>query len=309
MPTIATLTLNPTIDTGFEVERVFPTHKMRTIKERYDPGGGGINVSRVFARLGGTAHSYYLSGGPTGIALDELLAQHTLACTRIKIAGTTRISASLYDRESQQEYRVVPAGPTIAPAEWQACIDALDHAECDYLVVSGSLAPGIPDDFYARVAARAVARGIKIVLDSSGAGLREGLACGHLHLVKPSLGELRQLAGKPLANDTEIADAALHLVTSGQTEMVAVTMGHEGALLATRNGTVRLPALPVTAVSTVGAGDCFVAGMVFALATGKQPPEAFRYGIAAGSAAVMTPGSDLAHPEDIERLLPQVGAA
>jgi len=307
MPKIATLTLNPTIDTAYEVDQVFPTHKMRTIKEQYDPGGGGINVARVFVRLGGEAHCYYLSGGATGVALDGLLDQHRLARTPIVITGTTRISASLYDRGSGQEYRVVPAGPTVGPGEWQACLDTLDKAECDYLVVSGSLAPGIPDDFYARVAAGAAARGIKVVLDSSGAGLRHGLASGHIHLFKPSLGELRQLTGLALENDAAIADAAQGLVTTGQTKLVAVTMGHEGALLASREGTVRLPALPIEAVSTVGAGDCFVAGMVFALASGRSPGEAFRFGIAAGSAAVLTPGTDLAHPADIERLLPQVG--
>ena len=307
MPSIATLTLNPTIDTAYEVDRVFPTHKMRTVKEQYDPGGGGINVARVFKRLGGDAHCYYLSGGATGVALDGLLDQHKLPRTAIAIAGPTRISASLYDRASEQEYRVVPAGPTVSSAEWQACLEVLATVACDYLVVSGSLAPGIPNDFYARVAADAAARGIKVVLDSSGAGLREGLASGHIHLFKPSLGELRQLSGLPLESDGEIAEAAQAVVASEHADLVAVTMGHEGALLASKEGNIRLPALPIEAVSTVGAGDCFVAGMVFALASGQTPAEAFRFGIAAGSAAVLTPGTDLAHPADIARLLPQVG--
>lgn len=309
MPTIATLTLNPTIDTAYEVERVFPTHKMRTRKEHYDPGGGGINVARVFVRLGGNARCYYLSGGATGVALDGLLDLHQLVRTRIPIAGPTRVSASLFDRESGKEYRVVPQGPTIAPEEWQACLDRLAEAQCDYLVASGSLPPGMPDDFYARVAADAAGRGIKVVLDSSGTGLREGIAGGHVHLIKPSLGELRQLSGLALETDAAIAEAAMGIVHAGQADLVAVTMGLEGALLASADGTIRLPALPVVAQSAVGAGDCFVAGMVYALATGHTAGEAFRFGIAAGSAAVLTPGTDLARPEDIERLLPQVGAA
>ena len=307
MPNIATLTLNPTIDTAYEVERVFPTHKMRTQKEYYNPGGGGINVARVFVRLGGNARCYYLSGGATGVALDGLLDLHQLVRTRISVAGPTRVSASLFDRETGKEYRVVPEGPTIAPEEWQACLDALAEAQCDYLVLSGSLPPGVPDDFYARAAADATGRGIKVVLDSSGAGLREGLAAGKVHLVKPSLGELRQLIGLPLDSEDAIAKAAMSLIENGSVELAAVTMGHEGALLASRARTVRLPALPIAAQSAVGAGDCFVAGMVYALATGHSAQEAFRYGIAAGSAAVLTPGTDLARPADIERLLPQVG--
>ncbi len=308
MPNIATLTLNPTIDTAYEVDRVVPTHKMRTRKEHYDPGGGGINVARVFVRLGGNARCYYLSGGATGVALDGLLDLHQLVRTRIPIAGPTRVSASLFDRESGREYRVVPQGPTIAPEEWRQCLERLAEADCEYLVASGSLPPGVPDDFYARVAADAAGRGIKVVLDSSGPGLREGIAGGHLHLIKPSLGELRQLSGLPLETDAAIAEAAMAIVESGKAELVAVTMGHEGALLASKAGTARLPALDVVAQSAVGAGDCFVAGMVYALATGHSTGEAFRFGIAAGSAAVLTPGTDLARPDDIERLLPQVGA-
>lgn len=308
MSTIATLTLNPTIDTAFEVDRVVPTHKMRTRTERYDPGGGGINVARVFVRLGGNARCYYMSGGATGAALDGLLDLHQLVKTRIPIAGETRVSASLYDRETGREYRVVPTGPTIAADEWQACLARLAEARCDYLVLSGSLPPGVPDDFYARIAATAAHHGGKVVLDSSGAGLREGLAGGHIHLVKPSLGELQQLTGLALDNDRAIADAAMSLVERGSTELVAVTMGHEGALLASKAGTVHLPALPIEAQSAVGAGDSFVAGMVYSLASGHSPQEAFRYGVAAGSAAVLTPGTDLARPTDIHRLLPQVGS-
>lgn len=309
MPTIATLTLNPTIDTAYEVDKVIPTHKMRTRTERYDPGGGGINVARVFVRLGGNARCYYLSGGATGIALDGLLDLHQLVRSKIPIAGATRVSSSIFDRETGKEYRVVPSGPTIAQEEWQACLDRLAEARCDYLVMSGSLPPGVPDDFYVRAAAAAARQGIKVVLDSSGAGLREGLAGRNIHLAKPSLGELRQLTGLALDSEAEVADAAMGLVERESVELVAVTMGHEGAMLASKAGTVSLPALPIEAQSAVGAGDSFVAGMVFALASGHSPEEAFRYGIAAGSAAVLTPGTDLARPDDIHRLLPQVGAA
>ncbi|OCC25400.1 1-phosphofructokinase [Croceicoccus estronivorus] len=308
MPNIATLTLNPTIDTAYEVDHVVPTHKMRTLKEHYDPGGGGINVARVFVRLGGNARCYYLSGGATGVALDGLLDLHQLVRCKIPIAGETRVSSSVYERSTGKEYRVVPSGPTIAPDEWQACLDQLTEAQCEYLVASGSLPPGVPDDFYAKVSAITAKRGIKFVLDSSGRGLKEGLAGGNIYLAKPSLGELRQLTGLPLTDDAAVVDVTMDMIERKQAELIAVTMGHEGALLVTRAGTTRLPALPIEAQSAVGAGDSFVAGMVFALASGHDPKEAFRYGIAAGSAAVLTPGTDLARPADIERLLLQVSS-
>ncbi len=309
MMNIATLTLNPTIDVAYEVDRMFHTHKMRTRKEHYDPGGGGINVARVFVRLGGNARCYYLSGGATGPALDGLLDLHQLVRERIAIKGHTRVSTAVLELESGKEYRFVPPGPAVAPEEWQECLDRLAAANCDYLVVSGSLPPGVPDDFYARVAAIAAPRGIRVVLDSSGTGLREGLAGGNVFLVKPSIGELRQLTGEKLEGIEAVAAAAMDIVGKGQAELVAVTLGHEGALLAREAGTLFLPALAIEAKSAVGAGDSFLSAMVFALASGRDEVEAFRFGIAAGAAAVLTAGTDLCHPEDIRRLYADVVAA
>jgi 6-phosphofructokinase 2 len=309
MRNIATLTMNPTIDVAYEVRRVIPTHKIRASHEYHNPGGGGINVARVFVRLGGNARCYYLSGGATGVALDGLLDLHQLVRTRIPIAGETRVAANIIEADSGQEFRVVPAGPAVSESEWQACLDRLAQAECDYLVISGSLTPGAPDDFYARVTRAVAARGIKVVLDSSGAALREGLEGGNIHLVKPSVGELQHLVGKALPDSWAIGEAASALVESGKVELVAVTMGHEGALLAYKGGTKFLPALPIEAKSAVGAGDSFVAGMVYALSCGKDPLEAFRFGVASGAAAVLRPGTDLARPADIERMAAMIPAA
>ena len=303
MKRIITLTMNPTIDVAYETDRVFHTRKMRTQHEHYDPGGGGINVARVIARLGGTARAYYLSGGATGCALDGLLDKHALVRFRIPIAGDTRISTSLYEKDTGKEYRVVPRGPEVTAEEWQAALHHLDGTQADYLVVSGSLPPGVPEDFYCRVCLLGQRHGMRIILDSSGEALHAAVRGGGLYLIKPSIGELRQLTGKALTEESAIAEAAREIVDSGKAEQVAVTMGHDGALLASRSGTWRLPALPVEAKSAVGAGDSFLAAMMFALGCEQDMLEAFRLGIAAGTAAVLTPGTDLCHREDVERLL------
>ncbi|MCF8707667.1 1-phosphofructokinase family hexose kinase [Rhizorhapis sp. SPR117] len=302
MKSIATLTMNPTIDVSYEVDGVFHTHKMRTRNERYAPGGGGINVARVFCRLGGTARCYYLSGGATSAALDGLVDLHQLVRTRIPIEHDTRIATAVLERESGKEYRFTPPGPPVAAEEWQDCLDRLAEVDCSYLVASGSLPPGVPADFYARVIKIMRERGIRTVLDTSGEALKEGLEGGGFLLVKPSLGELRQLVGRELESIEEIGEAAKAIVGKGQSELVAVTMGYRGALLAWQEGALHLPALPIEAKSAVGAGDSFLAGMVHALTVGHEPVDAFRYGMAAGSAAVLTPGTDLAFPEDIDRL-------
>ncbi|MBD3729219.1 MAG: 1-phosphofructokinase family hexose kinase [Sphingomonadales bacterium] len=302
MMNIATLTMNPTIDVAYEVETLRHTHKMRCDTERADPGGGGINVARVFVRLGGNATCYYLSGGATGAALDGLLDLHLLVRRPVRIEGHTRVATNVFETSSGKEYRFVPEGPRVGEGEWQACLDMVAQAQCDYLVASGSLPPGVPDDFYARLVPIAQSRGIRLVLDTSGPAMAAGLAAGGVHLVKPSAGELRQLAGRELAGPDEVGAAALELVDQGRAELVAVTMGHEGGILASAAGAQFVPALPVEAKSAVGAGDSFLAGMVWALARGWEAFDAFRFGMAAGSAAVLTPGTDLCRPADVERL-------
>lgn len=302
MKNIATLTLNPTIDVAYEVERVYSTHKMRTADEYHNPGGGGINVARVFVRLGGNARVHYMSGGATGVALDGLLDRHQLVRAKIGIKGETRVATSVLERSTGKEFRFVPPGPIVSTEECELAMEQLTQVDCDYFIASGSLPRGVPEDFYARLAVKLTARGINFVLDSSGAGLREGLAAGNVLLVKPSQGELQQLVGKELKGNDAIADAALAIVREGKARYVAVTLGHEGAVLATADGTLFLPAIPIEAKSAVGAGDSFVAAMVYALASGWPVEDAFRYGLAGGGAAVLTPGTDLAQPKDIERL-------
>ncbi|HET9628102.1 MAG TPA: 1-phosphofructokinase family hexose kinase [Novosphingobium sp.] len=307
MVRIATLTLNPTIDGSSDAERLQHTHKVRTFNERFDPGGGGINVARVLARLGGEVEAVYLAGGVTGPVLSGLLERDGLPHQVLPIAGDTRISLAVHERSSGKEYRFVPQGPKVSPAEWRQCLDAVARLDCAWLVVSGSLPPGLPEDSYACIVEIARNRGIAVVLDTSGSALAKTLERGGLRLVKPSLGELEQLAGKRLDGQDHIIAAARAIVEAGQAEIVAVSMGHRGAALVDIGQALVLPAIPVEARSAVGAGDSFVAAMTFGLAQGWETEQAFRLGMAAGSAAVLTPGTDLCHREDVARLAQMIG--
>lgn len=299
------MTLNPAIDVSCEAGQVRPTHKIRTSDERMDPGGGGINVARVACRLGASVRAVFLAGGPTGHVLDALLERAGLDRAMIAIGGDTRMSLNVYERSSGCEYRFVPEGPRIEEAEWRACLDQARNFASDYVVASGSLPRGAPDDFYARLA-RSLADDVRLVLDTSGAELREALQGGGLFLVKPSRSEVEELAGRPLPSRQDVAAAASALVGQGRAEHVAVTLGHEGAVLADGSGVCALPALAVEARSAVGAGDSFLAGMVTGFTRGLGSRQAFRLAVAAGTAAVLTPGTDLCHAEDVERLLEQV---
>ena len=307
--TIATLTMNPTIDVAYDVDRIIPTHKIRTTREYANPGGGGINVARVFVRLGGAARCIYLSGGPTGVALDGLLDLHQLVRTRVPIAGHTRIAVTTLEHATGQEYRITPAGPEVREDEWRAALARVAATECSHFVASGSLPHGVPATFYADVARIVAARGTCLVLDTSGEALRQGLQAGGIDLVKPSRSELETLTGSRLPTRAAVIDAAMAIVAARQARLVAVTLGHEGAILARAEGVIDCPAVPVEARSTVGAGDSFLAAMVYALCAGQGDVAAFHMGVAAGTAAVLHPGTDLAHPADIARLLPAVIAA
>jgi 6-phosphofructokinase 2 len=216
------------------------------------------------------------------------------------------VAAAVHECETGREYRFTPLGPEITPDECERCLATLREVDCDYFVASGSLPPGISTDFYARAGRIVRERGMRFVLDTSGEALASTLAAGGVHLVKPSAGELRQLAGRELAGTDDIAAAAMDIVRAGQAELVAVTLGHQGAVLARAEGVTVLPAIAIEAKSAVGAGDSFLATMLFALAEGREPVEAFRYGMAGGAASVLNPGTGLAHPDDIARLLPMV---
>ena len=298
---IITLTLNPAVDLACEAESVFPTRKVRTTTEQFDPGGGGINVARVVRELGGESLAVVLTGGGPGRFLQELLAQAQVECLTIPVAGLTRISVTVHERSTGLEYRFVPEGPSMSGSEWDAVLDALSRIEGEWVVASGSLPRGAPADAYAHIARSCRRRKQHFVLDTSGGALKAALGNG-MTLIKPSLGELESLLGRAITDPREQEHEAMELVRAGAAEMIVVSLGAAGAILASPRGVLRMAAPQVPIRSAVGAGDSFVAAMTLGLSRGLAPEDAFARGIAAGSAAVMRYGT--AHPQraDVEEL-------
>jgi 6-phosphofructokinase 2 len=307
MRPIVTLTINPTIDAFCRTDRVIPVRKVRTHGEHYVPGGGGLNASRMIRELGGATVAFYMAGGLTGQALEGMVERTGLAAVRIPMTGLTRVSHVVLEESTGQEYRFTPEGPEVDEAEWRHCLEVLAVVDAPYVVASGSLAPGIPADFYAQVARLVKERGGRMVVDSSGPPLREALAEG-VHLIKPSRGELEKLLGRTAASVAEAEALALEVVASGRAEIVALTLGAEGAVLATRDGTIRLSSPKVETRSAVGAGDAFLGAMMYAMASGQTLPQAFALGVAAGAATAAASGTALATRAQIEGLLPEVTA-
>jgi 6-phosphofructokinase 2 len=301
---IVTLTLNPAIDISSEADTVRHTHKIRTKGEAMEPGGGGINVARVLDKLGADVTALFLGGGPTGRVLDELLDRAGIGRRMIEISEDSRISLTVLETSTGNEFRFVPEGPEVTQAEADAVLEAATTIDCDYFVASGSLPRGMAEDFYAQLGKRATARGARFVLDTSGSALGKALEAGGLFLIKPSRGEFETFAGRKLS-PLELAEEANRLVDEGRAKNVAITLGREGAILATKSGAKIAPAVPVEACSAVGAGDSFLAGMVYGFSLGRTAEQAFDVGLAAGAAAVLSCGSELARPEDLKRLVGQ----
>lgn len=301
MKPILTLTPNPSIDVSCQANTVRSVHKVRTTDQRTDPGGGGINVARVVNELGGRSMAIYLSGGSTGAVLDDLVRAAGVRHWRIPIAGATRINQVVFERSSHEEYRFTTEGPPVSEAEWRTCLDDLELLDFDWMVASGSLPRGVPADFYAQVARIAADKGARLAVDTSGDALTAVLRHG-VHLAKPSIGELEQVVGHSLRDPRALDAAARDLIASGGAELLAVSLGHEGALLATASGTVRVRAPEVAVKSAVGAGDSFLGAMVLALAQGRAPDDALMLAVAAGTATAMTPGTQLCRRTDVDAM-------
>jgi 6-phosphofructokinase 2 len=301
MTTIVTLTMNPALDIATSADRIVPDHKLRCETPRYDAGGGGINVARALHAMGMNAFAIFPAGGAAGELIDDLLNKEGVGHEVVPIPGFTRESLNVVDRESGKQYRFILPGPKMSPSDQQRCLDAVAAAACDavYIVASGSLPPGVPDDFYKRVADLAARRGKLLILDTSGVALRS--AGSGIYLLKPSLSELADLAGRPIRSEQEENQAARELIERNCCEVAVVSLGARGAILAGKEGILRLPAIKISATGGVGAGDSMLAGIVVGLNRGFSLVEAVRFGIAAGAAASLAPGTQLCRLSDVER--------
>lgn len=299
---IVTLTVNPAVDLATQAEAVRPGHKVRTFGERYDAGGGGINVARVLSELGGETLALFASGGVTGRFVEEMLTAAKVPWRAVWIREACRISVTVRDRSNGQEYRFVPRGPQLTASDCANILAALGDVEADWVVASGSLPPGVPADFYGKAAGIVRARGAKFALDTSGSALTNSLGSG-VSLLKPSLSELESIVGQEVRSLPEQMTQARRLVESGAAQMVALTLGAGGAILATAERVIHSPAFAVTERTGVGAGDSFLAGLVFGLAGQRTVEDALRLALACGASAVQGVGTAQVRRAAVEALL------
>jgi len=306
---IVTLTLNPCIDKSTTVPALLPEKKLRCSIPVLEPGGGGINVARAITKLGGNAAAVYLSGGYNGGLLTKLLASEDVAGLPAAIANDTRENIIVLDATANVQYRFCMPGPEITEAELYNCLYTLDSlAGVEYVVASGSLPPGVPANFFAKLACSIKAKGAKLVVDTAGQALKASLDEG-VYMIKPNMAELCEYIGVAEITIEAAAIVCREIIENGRCDIILLSMGEAGALLVSKQYTTHIQPPPVARRSTVGAGDSMTGGMVLKLSHGIDILSAAQYAVACGTAATMRPGTQLCSLADVEEVYNKMKAS
>ena len=295
---IVTLTPNPSIDRAITIPALDRGQVIRATSSRIDAGGKGVNVSRAIIAQGGESLAVFPSGGPEGHLMADLLSDASVPSSTVPVEGSLRMNISVLEPDGTTTKLNEP-GPTLTPADVDALLDATVDAasEGGWVVGCGSLPPGAPTELYAVLVGRARERGLRVAIDSSGASMKAAVAALP-HLIKPNHEELEELVERSLPTLGDVRDAAKDLVAQG-IEIVAVSLGGDGALLVTAHEVLHAKATITKPLSTVAAGDCMLAGLLHALSTGASGPEALSAAVTWGAAAVTLPGSEVPTPADL----------
>lgn len=296
---IVTLTPNPSLDRAITIPELRRGEVIRATSSRVDPGGKGVNVARALAAQGAETVAVLPSGGAEGHMMQDLLAAAGVRSAPIAVEGSLRMNISVLEPDGTTTKLNEP-GPTLteqAVAELLAATMA-SASPGGWVVGCGSLPPGAPVDLYATLVSSAHAAGLLVAIDSSGEPMTHA-AAARPDLIKPNHEELEELVGSRLDTLGDVRDAATTLVAGG-IATVAVSLGGDGALLVTRDAFVHANATITTPLSTVGAGDCMLAGLLHGLSRGASAADALSAAVTWGAAAVTLPGSRVPGPADLE---------
>ncbi len=303
---IVTVTLNPAIDQTLVLPKFVAGDTLRVKSSRFDPGGKGINVSRVIKELGGDSVAMGFAPGGLGRYIEQTLESEGIACDFVHTKGETRTNITILDESRHVHTILSDPGPQtdLRYAEELKARLRKRLRPGDWLVVAGSIPPPIGPGVYAEIIVEALQVGAHPVLDADGAALVAGVSA-RPEVVKGNRRELERLLGRHLDDEESTVEAAREVQALGIAKAV-VTRGREGAVAAGNHSCLRGVAPRVRAVSAVGSGDAFLAGVVLTLSHGGSLAEALHLGVAAGTAAVLTPGTELCHRREVDILLPRV---
>ena len=302
---IVTITLNPAIDEAVSIDHFVLGSTNRCRLDSLDPGGKGVNVSRLIRRLGRATIALGFVGGVTGALLRARLDVEGVPNDFDDVPDLTRLNVMVYESALGRRTRAYLPGARVDPSKLDALrtrLAAIPPAST--VVIGGSIPPGLAPTVYRDLVGELKDRGIAVIVDSSGPSLAAAIGAGPT-LIKPNVEEAAEILGRPLVDDRDVTQAALDLMRRGAKNVV-VSQGEEGAIGVGPEGCWKAVPPKIAAISTVGSGDSMVAGLAIAIADGRGLAEGLRLGTAAGAATAMTPGTQLGQADDVAALLPQV---
>ncbi len=302
---IYTVTANPALDRFIEVQELRNDDANRIESEKSYAGGKGIDASRVIQVLGGQSVALGFIGGFNGMELEQRLLRQGVVCDFVETRGDTRTNIIIYVRSTGSYTTFNAKGPDVNEVETKELLDKIRRLEdVSYMIISGSIPTGVGLDIYRQIVDIARKKGAFVALDADGEVMRNGIEAGP-SIIKPNIHELGRLMGRDISDIKGALDAAVELKKK-EIDIILVSMGGKGALLV--SDSTRLIAVPpkITLGSTVGAGDSLLAAFVLGHFQGRRLSECLRFGVAAGAASSMTPGTELCKREDVEALMPKV---
>jgi 1-phosphofructokinase family hexose kinase len=303
---IYTLTLNPAVDRELTVPIVEFDTVLRASESQVDFGGKGFNVSRLLKGLSVPSTTVGFLGGKAGEFLQEGLQSLGISTDFVWVPSETRTNISIVTQSGGHYIKVNEKGPLIEPAKQQELLDKIDSLARpgDWWVLAGSLPPGVPESFYARIVKVLNAQGAMALLDTAGESLRLGCV-EKPYLVKPNADEAHMLTGLPMDTPAEIAMAAAEIRKLGA-QNVVISMGKAGALFHSSEGTWLIHTPEIDEKNPIGAGDSMVGGLVWALGRGDSLKDALGWGVASGAATASLSGTAVGSLALIEKLHSQV---
>lgn len=304
---ILTITLNPAIDKSTVTDLIQPEVKQRCSDVMNEPGGGGINVSKALKKLKAESIALFPAGGHNGEKLKSLLKAEEIPFHSIDSSVETRENWVVLESETNHQFRFTFPGKSIEESVFKNLIDDIRSFSPTYVIASGSLPPGLPAHFYGLIVKTANSVGAKCIVDTSGPAL-QALKGKHAFLIKPNIGELCKMLNVDILQNNEVHDAAQQAVRDGFAELIAVSMGPEGAWLVTADEKHFAAAPAVKTKSTVGAGDSMVAGITYMLQQQQPLQQVINFGVACGSAATMNEGTQLFKIKDVHKLYEQINS-
>ena len=302
---ILTVTLNPAIDKSTITDLIQPEAKQRCTDVLNEPGGGGLNVSKALKKLEAASVALFPAGGHNGEMLKGLLTAAEIPFHSINSSVETRENWVVLESETNHQFWFTFPGKSIEEQVIKNLIDDILSYSPAYVVASGSLPPGLPDYFYGLIVKTANAVGAKCIVDTSGPAL-QALKGKKAFLIKPNTSELCKMLSVETLQNNEVPDAAQQAVRDGFAELIAVSMGPDGAWLVTAEKKYFASAPIVKKKSTVGAGDSMVAGITYMLQQQQPLQQVINFGVACGSAATMNEGTQLFTIEDVQQLYEQI---